>query len=174
MVAATFAEIERDPLFEQARMLPTAAHALAIQSSTDPRAGGASCLKGIGDDDSKWWDFFVVVGVMFYALHTLRLIGRPRCDHLEQVAVTEFERMFPRGREGFMDCAAFFDRSIESVATSAAPTQRQFSVTDTIGGWIVWNILDRPPASADERQMVRTIGILISKPFEDWWSERGD
>lgn len=158
-----------DPLYEQARTLPAVAHAWAVQSSTDPRAGGAACFKGIGDDGSKWWNFFIVVGVMFYALHTLRLVGRPRCDQLEMVAVAEFERMFPRGHDGFMDCAAFFDRSFEGFAAAAVPDQRQFAVTDVIGTWIVWSLLDRQATSDEERRMARTIGILISKPFEDWW-----
>lgn len=166
-------DVKRDPLYERAHTLAGMAHVWAIKASTDLRVGDAECFQNIGDDDKKWWDFFFVVGVMFYTLHTLRLVGRPRCDHLEAVAVSEFERMFARGHEAFMDCAAFFDRTIQGQIESSTPDNRHLAVSDTIGGWIVWNVLERAPKTDDEWQMVRTIGILISQPFSDWWGEQG-
>lgn len=169
---ANLDDVRSDPLYGRARDLVPMARVIAIQLSSDPRAGEAACFKSINDDDKQWWDFFVTVAGVFVALTGLQAIEPARAERLANVVVGDLETRFPkRGREGLADCQTFFNKMHNVVLESAADPERGFAASDTIGAWIVWSLLDRSPESEAERQMVRVLGGIVARPISTWFDE---
>jgi hypothetical protein len=72
---------------------------------------------------------------------------------------------------GFEHCKSFFERTCE--ALTGGEHESRFVASDAIGLWLVWEILDRAPASEDERKLARTTGVVITREFFNWWHDAG-
>ena len=158
---------QSEPLYERARDLTSKAHAVAI--SNHVRFTDEFVL--LNYIDVKWWNFFVTIAGVFVASTRLKnlQLGKDRERHLMEVVAKEFQKWNPNASDGFEDCKAFFDRTYDGQAAALTADEQKFVSSDTVGAWIVWNILDRPPSTIDERRLVRVIGILVTHIFFNWW-----
>jgi len=64
------------------------------------------------------------------------------------------------------DCAAFYERSLNAFASE--DDDPRFVASDSLGFWVVWNVLGRPLESEEERRLVGTIAEIINNPFLVW------
>ena len=68
------------------------------------------------------------------------------------------------GRRFFEDCASFYEKTYNPLAD-----EPRLAAFDSLGFWVVWNVLGRPLESEEERRLVRTIGGMIHYTFLNWW-----
>ena len=158
-----------DPLMEQADILVQAASINAITAFT-PMLDEFAFLR---EADPKHWDFVLTIAGVFMALTRLRnlRLGERRERKLSEKVCERLAQWNPaNGIRGFEHCKAFFERNFDALAR--AGDKPRFTASDTIGSWIVWDVLGRPPQSEDERRLVRTIGALVTHAFFNWWDEK--
>lgn len=154
---------KKDPLIERAETLVEAAKTFAI-SSYIPTLESFSILKNVQSED---WDFLVTIAGVF--------IGATRLNNLElgeerEIALMEIvsrhliEWNSQKAALGFEDCKIFFDKFHNSF-------DPQFAAANTIGAWVVWNLLDHPPTSEEEEKLAGALGSLVVHSFFRWWNE---
>ena len=75
----------------------------------------------------------------------------------------------PRGLEAVEDCRQFVDRTYDGLMTLPEyKTNPQFLFSDSLGGWVVWNLFDRAPSTPEEKQLVRVLGGMLVHSFMSW------
>jgi hypothetical protein len=150
-----------DPLFEQASRLVTVAHTQAAASNF-ALLSEFPILESVPLES---WDFFVTVAGVFVATTRLASFPEEREAQLTTQVVANLNEWSPRGLAGLRDCEAFFERTCEGLSKVKDPN---FIAADSLGMWIVWNVLERRPAFED-MGLVRAIGGLTIARFCDWW-----
>jgi len=155
-----------DPLEERARELLPVAQLVAL--GTLELKDKLTSLEKV---DETWWRFFVTVAVVFMASTRLRNLelGRQREERLMKIAARPFQQWHPRVYQAFEDCKAFYNRTYDGQEATHTGDEKRFVSSDTVGGWVTWNILERAPATDEECQLVRAIGILITAPAFGAW-----
>lgn len=161
----------QDPLSERAGTLVPAAGANAAGSFT-PLLKAFPVLDEVGD--LARWDFFVMVAGVWMAMLSLRTrhLGQRREYDLSKMVGESLSRRSCDGVDGanvFVDCMEFFER--ESGRLAAAGHEARWLAEDTVGAWIVLNILGRAPRSEEDCKLVRAVGTLVTHAFSDWWDE---
>lgn len=155
-----------DPLEERAReLLPVAQ--LAALGSLELK----DRLTSLEKMDETWWRFFVTVAVVFMASTRLRnlALGRQREERLMKMVARPFQQWHPRADQAFEDCKAFYNRTCDGQEATHTGDEMRFVSSDTVGAWVTWNMLERAPATDEECQLVRAIGILITAAaFRAW------
>ncbi len=157
----------QDPLVERAKELVAGAQIMAV-SSLMPLSERFHFLEEIQPDD---WDFFVTVATVFMGatrLDNLRL-NEGREDKLMALVASRLSEWNKDGIDSFEDCKAFFTSAFDSL-TNAGYDSR-FVASDSVGKWIVWNVLRRAPQSDEERLLVRAIGGIVTHAVFDWWEK---
>jgi hypothetical protein len=117
------------------------------------------------------WDFVLTVAGVFLA--ATRLQNLQLNDHRKQELMDVVARALARwspnnGIRGFQDCKAMFGRTFDALAE--IQHDPRFTASDSIGTWIVWNLLGRPPEDEEERKLVRTLGVSVVHSFSSWWN----
>jgi len=116
------------------------------------------------------WDFIVTIAAIFVAATRLRNmnLGTAREERLMAIVSDRLLAWNPtHGLSGFEHCKSFFERSFGGL--TKVGHEPRFIASDSIGGWIVWDVLDRAPETDEERQLVRAVGAMITHEFYNWW-----
>lgn len=155
-----------DPLNERADALVAMARIAAIDASSLLKEFPISQYS-----DIQHFDFVVAIAGVFIAVTRLREL------HLEDARERRLMGRITRhlvewspdkGMFGFKHCKAFFDRNVEGLAKIGH--DERFVTSDAIGMWVVWEVFDHFPETEAERRLVRTIGVMVTHGFFDWWS----
>jgi hypothetical protein len=157
-----------DPLTKQAEMLVPAVKVLAI-SSFVPMSDKFRFLCNIRPND---WDFFITVATVFVATTRLKgmRIGEKREEALMNIVFSHFNKFDRQAFTAFEDCNSFFaDQFDRFIAAGHSP---QYSISDSVGKWIAWNLLQRVPSSEQEISFVRAIGVYITNSMFGWWGDK--
>jgi hypothetical protein len=163
-----------DPLAERADALVGAAKLIASEAYMDALEE-FSFMHDVRDTEGsiKHWCFILTIAGVFVAITKLRNLNLDK-DREQRLTATVAEHLAEwnpkNGLRGFEHCKSFFERTYDALA--AEGSEPQFVSPDSIGMWIAWDVLDRPPASEEERRFVRTIGVLVTSSFFDWWDEK--
>jgi hypothetical protein len=155
-----------DPLREQAEMLVDAAQVNATASFV-PLLDKFPVLKNV---DVEHWDFILTVAGVFVAATRLRNMnfGDAREDKLMAIVSERMVAWNPtHGISGFEHCKSFFERTFDGL--TRAGHEARFVASDSIGAWIVWDVLNRAPETDEERQLVRAVGAIVTHEFYNWW-----
>src|SRR6476620_3545157 len=151
-----------DPLLKQADTLVQVAEINAMNAFI-------SLLKEFSflrEVDAKHWDSILTIAGVFVAVNQLVNLGlsenRPR-KLMGKVGTKLIQWDPSNGRRGFEDCASFYERTLNAFASEG--DDPRFVASDTLGFWVVWNALGRPPDSEEERRLVRTVGGMIHYTF---------
>ena len=156
---------KQDPLDERADALVSAAQINAVGSFRPL----ADKFQFLGDVKLQDWDFFVTVATVFIGatrLSNLRM-DEAREDKLMEIVTRRLDEWNKDGVRGFEDCKRFFESGFDQL-TQAGHDPR-FVAADSVGKWIVWNILGRAPESNEELLLVRSIGAMATHAVFDWW-----
>jgi hypothetical protein len=122
----------------------------------------------------RYWDFFVTIAGVFIALMGLRTLNlnEKRRLKLEKKVAAHLVRLYPAiARLGFEKCKSFFDKASNDL--SNAGYEPRFVASDSIGAWVVSEILGRPADTDQELTLARKIGVIIVHSFSDWWETTG-
>jgi hypothetical protein len=156
-----------DPLKGQAETLVSAAQINAVGSFT-PLLDKFDFLRDIKPDN---WDYFVTVATVFMGASRLNNLGvsEEREDKLMEIVAGYLNEWNRDGIRGFEDCKGLFESEFDRL--TQAGHDPKFVASDSVGNWIVWNILGRAPQSDDECMLVRTIGAMVTHSVFDWWNK---
>jgi len=157
-------------LTDQARKLLPAAQVFAASSYTT----GEAKFPAIRELDTKHWDFILAIGGVFVGISQLNhesLSEHMKDSILDIVseAVTAWQTDGPNAIE---DCRQFVDRTYDGL--ESLPEQgrdRQFLFSDSLGGWVVWNLFGHAPSTDEETQLVRVLGGMLVHSFMYWWKK---
>ncbi len=155
-----------DPLEERADALVSMAHIVAVDAYlTMLRQFPA--LRSVSEEH---WDFTVTIAGVFIGATRLRnvQIGNDREERLIDRVSVQLEMQYPtHGHAGFEHCKAFFERTYDGLARLGHDPR--LLAADTIGFWMGWELLERVPEGEEELRLARTLGVLVTHGFFDWW-----
>ena len=119
------------------------------------------------------WNYFFAIASVFIAtigMNNIKISERLKTKLSEIYGVT-LKNWSPDWNKAFIDCGEFFYRTIEGLTDDPFYKESpKYGIADSIGSWLVWNLLEHSPESDEERKLVRTLGMLISEEFINWWS----
>lgn len=120
--------------------------------------------------DLQHWDFILTVAGVFMAASRLNnlAVGDAREEKLMEIVAESLEKWDPDGIRVFEDCKRYYEQQYGLLA--AAGHDPEFLASDSVGRWIVWNVLGRVPHSKDEVMLVRATGAMVTHGFFDWWT----
>lgn len=156
-----------DPLMERADTLVQIAHGNAV-STFAPLLEQFPSLREV---DIKHFDFILTIAGVFIAatrLRNLRLGEHREQMLMDKVSVRLTEWNPQNGPRGFDHCKSFFERNFDGL--TKIEHEPKYVASDAVGMWIAWDILDQFPETEEERKLVRTVGVMITHEFFDWWS----
>lgn len=165
---------KNDPLAGRADALVGAARLIASDAYMDALEE-FSFMRDVRDTEGgiKHWYFILTIAGIFVAITRLRNLNLEK-DREQKLTATVAEQLSEwsptNGMRGFEHCKSFFEKTYDALA--AEGSEPQFVSSDSIGMWIAWDVLDRPPASEEERRFVRTVGLLVTRSFFDWWEDK--
>jgi hypothetical protein len=157
-----------DPLRGKAERLVSSASVNAVTMFL-PMLDQHPLLKKV---DPEQWDFLLTIAGVFMAatrLQNLQLRDDRQRELMEVVAHCLTAWSPENGIRGFEDCRAMFERTFD--ALTSTQHESRFIASDSIGSWIVWNLLGRSPEAEEERKLVRAIGVSVVHNFFSWWSD---
>ena len=161
-----------DPLESDADLLVGAASTVAI--GTFVKFSDEFAFIPRDERGQRYWDFVVTIAGVFVALMSLRTLNlnKKRSLKLEKKVAAHLVRLYPAiARLAFEKCKSFFDKTYYDL--SNAGYEPQFVASDTIGAWVVCEILGRPAETDQELTFARRIGIVIVHSFFNWWEKTG-
>ena len=161
------ARLAADPLLERADTLVQCAKINAIEMFT-PLFREFPCLRAVEPEN---WNFILTVAGVFVAATRLKNqhLGNAREQKLWDKAYKLFIQWDANAGRAFGDCKSFFERNYD--ALTEVGHEPQFVASNSIGFWIVWNVLGRAPHSEEERKLVRVVGGMTTHAFFDWWDD---
>lgn len=155
---------------DQARKLLPAAQVFATNSYTTT----AAKFPTIWEIDKEHWDFILAIGAVFVGISQLNhesLSESSKESILDTVseAVTAWQAGSPNAIE---DCRQFVDRTGDRLESSPGQeSDRQFLFSDSLGGWVVWNLFGHAPSTDQETQLIRVLGGMLVHSFMYWWKK---
>jgi hypothetical protein len=157
-----------DPLMERADALVAMAHAAAI-GTLDSLLAKFPFLR---QEDEAHSDLLFTITGVFFAVTLLqsRRLGEARQRKLTQRIALRLNEWHPKnGVQAFEHCRVFFDRTYSGL--KQMDTDQEHLISDIIGGWIVWDLLEHAPETEEERRLTSVAGAIITRGFSDWWNE---
>ena len=153
---------------DKGRLLVSAAHTYAVSSFVSFLDEFPSLRKV----ETKQWDATLTTAAIFVAVSRLdqETMSEQAHDGLLDLVTQEAVRLDPQAINAVEDCRAFVDRTYDGLASDPSYADRQFLFSDSLGGWIVWNLVGYAPTTEDERRMVRTLGAHVVHAFYSWWA----
>jgi hypothetical protein len=151
-----------DPLRGQAERLVSSASVSAVTMFL-PMLDQHPLLKRVNPEQ---WDFLLTIAGVFMAatrLQNLHLRDDRQRELMEAVAHGLTDWNPENGIRGFEDRKAMFERTFD--ALTGIQHEPRFIASDSIGSWIVWNLLGRPPEAEEERKLVRAVGVSVVHAF---------
>jgi hypothetical protein len=128
----------------------------------------------IGTVKSNRWDFIVTVAGIFVAISQLNHepLDEGVKDDIRKATSYAAIKWNSKAVEAIEDCTQVVDRTYNGLQSSkeySGETQLLFS--DSLGFWVVGNLLDHMPESEAERQLVRVLGGALVLSFVNWWKD---
>lgn len=156
-----------DQLLEKAKNLVPMAH-VAAMSVYDAIFKHFPILR---QASGKHSEFFLTIGGVFVAATRLNNlpIEDDRKERIMAVIAEELNNWNLNAVAGFEDCRRFFEKNHDMLSQPWG--ESTFFASDSIGLWIVLNILERLPEYGDESATIRAIGGLVIHNFYRWWDE---
>ncbi len=164
-----FSRSENNGLRTQAENLVAMAEIMA----TDAYTSVGERFDLVSSIPTDRWDSVLTVAGVFIAATRANHIGLPeaRVDSLMEIVARKLSAWRPEGIAAFEDCKAYYDRKYDALEKAPAYQQQpELQGPDAIGSWIFWNLIWHAPESEQERRLVRTLGILVTHSFFNWWS----
>lgn len=126
----------------------------------------------VASADPQWLDFLLSVGGVFVALSELN--HEAGSEAAKDEARSTIERALvawnARGVTSIEDCTQFVDRTYDTLARTAQhQSDPKWLFADSLGLWVVWNLLERAPESTAETNAARAIGTILICDFKTWW-----
>ena len=123
----------------------------------------------------KDWDFFFPIASVFIATIGMEKIkiNNEFKSELSGIYGKALDEWSSEWNRAFNDCSDFFWRTAEGLQLSNDPVyiqSPQYRIADSIGSWLVWNLIGHSPELEDERKLVRVVGNLASEEFINWWA----
>lgn len=122
--------------------------------------------------DRNHWDFILTIAGVFVAISQLNHENIPEeeKDEILDLVTNSVLQLYPDGIDACEDCRQFVDRTYDGLANQTEYKQNpQYLFSDSLGGWIVWNLFNHAASDDDERKLVRVLGALVVHPFVSWW-----
>jgi hypothetical protein len=157
-----------DPLMERADALVPMAYAAAIGTLDSLLAKFPFLRK----EDEAYSDFLFTIAGVFFAVTLLKNLhlGEARQQKLRQRIISRLSEWNPQnGVQGFEHCRAFFERTYDGL--KLVDSDQEHLISDIIGAWIVWDLLEHAPETEEERRLTRVAGVVSTRGFFDWWNE---
>ena len=151
-------------LLENAKKLPVAAKILAVSSYTQFLEKDAIVRKV----EPKHWDFIISVAGVFVAVSQLNHESIADKDILLDEITNAAIEVYPDFVEACEDCRTFVDRTYDGLKKNCKG-EEQFLFSDSLGGWVVWNLFGHASDREDERNLIRPLGAFIVHSFFSWW-----
>lgn len=155
-------------LKEQSLNIASASKVFAVSSYTQT----LTKYPIIEKTDTNHWGFILTIAGVFVAISQLNHENIPEEEKekiLDLVANSVLE-LYPDGIDACEDCRQFVDRTYDGLADEAEYKQNpEYLFSDSLGGWIVWNLFNHAPSNDDERKLVRILGGLVVHSFVSWW-----
>lgn len=155
-------------LIENGEILPSAAKSLAMNSYTE-FVDNYPIAKQI---EPYHWDYVLTVAGIFVAVSQLNHEKIPEQDKnalLDSVTNAAIE-IYPDSIDACDDCRNFVDRTYDGLGEEKEyQNNPELLFSDSLGGWIVWNLFGHAPSNEDERKLVRVLGVFLVNSFISWW-----
>jgi len=166
---------KQDPLLERARTLVQAATVSAVALHLTlldrlPVIDQADAGDGVRRKaEHEHWVFILTVAGVFIAASRLNNLRKDdTCEQRVMALVAEeLRRWNPDGIRAFEECKNVFERELDRL--TAAGHEAKCTTSDALGLWIVANVLGRAPQTDEECVLVRTVGVMVTHTFFDWW-----
>ncbi len=154
-----------DPLRAQAKRLVPAASIAAI-SSFMPLLDRYPLLRNANVKD---WDFFATAAATCVGIvRLIHTVHPDRFKSLYAAILPELHRWSPQGEDAVLDCQKFIKLGADANRSDGA--DKQFLTTDSLGMWVLWNLIQRQPSSDGGAQVAHAIGRCLVAHFHDWWA----
>ena len=157
-------------LTEQACKLLPAAQAFAASSYTTV----ATKFPPILAIDTKRWDFVLAIGGVFVGISQLghEKLSEDSKDPILDIVSEAVAAWQTDGLRGIEDCRQFVDRTYDRLESlTEYGRDPQFLFTDSLGGWVVWNLFGHAPSTDEETQLIRVLGGMLVHSFIYWWRQ---
>ena len=162
-----FRQKTKSDFSDKGRLLPSAAQIYAVSSFVSFHDEFPSLRKA----DTKLWNATLTTAAIFVAMSRLNqeTMSEQAHESLLDIVTQEAVRLDPQAINALQDCRAFVDRTFDALASDPNYADRKFLFSDSLGGWIVWNLLGHAPVIEDERRLVRALGAHVVHAFYPWW-----
>ncbi len=153
---------------ESGERLPSAAKILAVNSYTQ----FLDKYPIIEKIKPGHWDFVLTIVGIFVAVSQLNHEDIPENekDTMLDTVTTAGIEIYPDCTEACEDCRNFVDRTYDGLEKEEKyKNNPKFLFSDSLGGWIVWNLFGHAPSNEDERNLVRVLGSFFVHSFISWW-----
>ena len=160
--------MDTNKLIGNAEKLPSAAQILAVTSYRNV----LSNYPIVGKIKPGHWDFVLTIGGIFVAVSQLNHENIPEQekDALLDTVTNAATEIYPDSIDACEDCRKFIDRTYDGLAEGKEyKNNPQFLFADSLGAWVVWNLLGHAPSNDDERKLIRILGGLLIHSFISWW-----
>lgn len=155
-------------LVENSEKLPSAAKALAVSSYTQ----FLDKYPIIEKIKPEHWDFVLTNAGIFVAVSQLNHEDIPEQDRdalLDSVTNVAIE-IYPDSIDACDNCRNFVNRTYDGLTKEKEYQDNpQFLFSDSLGGWVVWNLFGHAPSNEDERRLIRVLGTFLVHSFISWW-----
>lgn len=152
----------------KAKILLTAARIFAVSSFTTV----LDRFPDLEKIDIRRWDFIMTIGGLFVAVSQLNHepIPEPEKNRILYKIAKEAVAWHPQATEAFKDCQKFVDRTYDGLVTHQPyKDQPEFLFSDSLGCWIVWNLLEEAPQTSKDSVLARVLGGMLVSSFISWW-----
>jgi hypothetical protein len=117
------------------------------------------------------WDLVVAVAGVFVGVEALRdvQIDASQREKMLQVIDDSLQSLNKDSKALYAECKSSSEKHIRSFEKEG--NDPKYHLSDAVGLWIVWKLLERTPKSDDEFEFVRASGLMLSQKFSDWWKK---
>lgn len=157
-------------LIERAKRLPVSAEIFATSFETKV-LDRFPMVRTVGSDR---WDFIMTVAGIFVAISQLNReeLDEGVKDDIREATGYAAIKWNPKAVEAVEDCTQCVNRNYGGLQSSKEYSgETQFLFSDSLGFWVVRNLLDHMPESDAERQLVRALGGALVLSFVNWWKD---
>lgn len=165
-----------EQLVDVARVQAMSLHTVLLDFLNDLANKGEATYDDFLDDlllsDTEHWNLILTVAGIFIAASRLNHLGisDTRKKGLMRVIAERVQEWRPDGVDCFNDCKTIFEQNYDLLATEPEyQNEPRFLGSDSLGIWIVWNLIGHAPSSEVERRLVRMLGGTVTSAFCDWW-----
>ena len=120
------------------------------------------------------WDFILTTAGIFVAASQLN--HESITEHAREQILSAITETANKENSDYAkaceDCRKFVDRTYDGL-TKLLDYKHQpaYLFSDSLGGWITWNLYGHSPEGEEERHLARTLGALTVHAFINYWKE---